>query len=163
MPAGEGTFIYALYVLDKAVFVGQCKDIHRQIDEHSKNGVLQFDRYTYNFLEGIKLGTEMANTMEAIAIVRLKPLLNESLPPTENYCIELQNFCERYNNLESTSYPIPFRLMRDIVKSQQLKPLYKTGGKTYYRVTDLSAILSGPNAIVQGIPVVTITEGGQAA
>jgi hypothetical protein len=163
METGKGTFIYALHLRDNVLFVGQCEDIQKQIDEHAKSSRLQFDRFTYNFLEGIHPGTDAANTMEAIAVVRLRPLLNKGLPRTENYCTELHHFCTRYNNQDSPRCPVPLHLIEELVESQKLTPVYETGLRRYYRIADLYTLLEGEYTTIHSLPDVTLSEGGRAA
>lgn len=78
-----GTYVYALYSKGAVVYVGQCTDLHSRIDTHSADQEIQFERFTYTFLEGAKLNSEFSNLIEAVAVSRLMPFLPKKMDKLE--------------------------------------------------------------------------------
>jgi hypothetical protein len=163
MHTKSGVYIFALHLRDEVILVGQCTDMQQKIDDLVKDNKIQFDRFTHSFLEGVEPGTDLANTMEAIAIVKLRPLLNTELPATENYCTDLKDFCARYNGIDSTIFSVSLHSLQETVKRQELLPLYEKTGKTYYRTLDLLALVAQATSKPQPIRASIFSEKEQAA
>ena len=70
----DGPGIYALWLDDRCIYVGQSKHVYKRIRQHRANGLFAFSRVTVSFC-----GVDELDKLEYLAINHFKPERNKAL------------------------------------------------------------------------------------